>query len=442
MYLKELTLTNVRAITSLQLTLPSESSESKLTMLLGENGCGKSTVLKAIALLLSGSDALIDLLPDPESWIKKGHSTCLISGVFSLVDGSEVSASLAILRGDTVRKVLLRNRESLSMIDREIERSADRIFVAGYGVARRPPPTDKYATYRDKRFSSERVRAVGSMFSSDFSLISVEQWAFDLDYRQGTVGRKLVTNTLNKLLPGIHLEKFDKKRGSLIFRTPDGLISYDDLSDGYRSMAAWCGDLLYRLTSQFEFLKEPQLVTGILLVDEIDLHLHPIWQRQLIQFLSRAFPNLHIIATTHSVFAAQQCKEGELFVMQRATPDQAPAILPFQGDPEKFLLHQIMLSPMFGIPSLDSVEVETMRNEYAHLAKTPRSERSNDDESRLRKLKSELSDLPDWDLVPRYEREQTVLIKEIRTLLRDQGAPTRVSPKKVQERIKAMNAKK
>ena len=65
-------------------------------------------------------------------------------------------------------------------------------------------------------------------------------------------------------------------------------------------VAAWIGDLLYRITETFEDYRAPLEARGLLLVDEIGLHLHPSWQRQLLDYISRKLPNFQRVVTTHS----------------------------------------------------------------------------------------------------------------------------------------------
>lgn len=77
----------------------------------------------------------------------------------------------------------------------------------------------------------------------------------------------------------------------------------------------------------------------MLIVDEIDLHLHPVWQRQLRNFLSDMFPNFQFILTTHSPLTAQQAGAGELFVMRRPKPEDAPELEPIGIEPRTMLVH-------------------------------------------------------------------------------------------------------
>ena len=192
----------------------------------------------------------------------------------------------------------------------------------------------------------------------------LETWAIDLHYRRQDEGLAIIHEAMRKLLPGMTFKGIDRERRDLMFETVDGVVPLTYLSDGYQNMAAWCGDLLFRVTDTFDDYKDPLAARGVLLVDEIDLHLHPVWQRQLRNFLSDMFPNFQFILTTHSPLTAQQAGAGELFLVKRPTPSDAPLLEPVGIEPRTMLVHQLLMSPVFGIGTPDSVAVETMKNDY------------------------------------------------------------------------------
>jgi predicted ATP-binding protein involved in virulence len=101
-------------------------------------------------------------------------------------------------------------------------------------------------------------------------------------------------------------------------------------------------------------------------MDEIDLHLHPKWQRQLYDFISAKLPNFQVVATTHSPLTAQQAGEGELFALQRNSKNIVE-LIPFIGSPKTLLVNQLLMSPMFGLTTDESAEVEVTKEQYAQL---------------------------------------------------------------------------
>jgi len=442
MFLKSATLTNVRSIEKMALDFTAgEGGNRKWTILLGENGCGKSTVLRALALVLAGTDALAELIGEPDAWIRNGASACRIEAVLETADGESRELALSLSRGDTLKDVFSRNSESLSALDAAIAHAQRNYFVLAYGVSRRPPSPSRQAVVSEERSRSPRARGMSTMFAGDASLVSLEQWAMDLEYRHGAGALAAVRKALKNLLPGMDFKGIDRQQRRLLFRTSDGVVPLSQLSDGYQNMAAWCGDLLYRITEAFPDRKKPLETRGVLLIDELDLHLHPVWRRKLVEFLDKTLPNFQIVATTHSALAAQQCGPGELYVIRREGSKARPTLVPFVGEPRKMMLHQLLLSPMFGVPSLDSTQVESSRDAIRKLSETPVSKMSATQKTRLKALRDELADTPDWDAVPQFQREQTALLKDVKkALFAAAGTPPKVSASRLRAKVKALSS--
>ena len=111
MFLQQLSIENLRSIQHLELSFrKAGDSVRKWTMLLGENGTGKSSVLRAIALLLAGRDALPDLLGEPSAWIRGHAKSARIAGTLCTKAGAEREISLELRRGASISDVL---REAL-----------------------------------------------------------------------------------------------------------------------------------------------------------------------------------------------------------------------------------------------------------------------------------------------------------------------------------------
>jgi predicted ATP-binding protein involved in virulence len=116
--------------------------------------------------------------------------------------------------------------------------------------------------------------------------------------------RRVGETAITKLLPG------DVKIAEV---TADGLIHFTvngqkvptiSLSDGFRSVIALAGDLIWRLLQAFPDLDDPTQASGVVLIDELDIHLHPSWQREIAGWLREVFPNLQFFVATHSPLVA------------------------------------------------------------------------------------------------------------------------------------------
>lgn len=394
MFLKEIELTNFKCHDNLYLSFENLSSGKnpirKTTFLLGENGTGKSALLKAVALVTAGSSALGDLMGVPNDWVKNGKKFCEITATLTTADGEERKIKLRVEREFQLKEIIDQNSESLELIDRALSHADRNYFVIGYGASRRLNRDSQFSSNRSE-FSSPRTQNIQSLFNPDASLISLTNWAIDLDYTGKGDGLKTVKKALDAfLVDNVKFKTIDKEKKQLIFSTPDGEIPLNQLSDGYQNVSAWVGDLMYRINENFKNFSEPLKARGLLLIDEIDLHLHPKWQRQLHAFLLNKLPNFQIIATTHSPITAQQADENELYALRREP--RKVELVPFRGAPNKMLLHQILMSPVFGLETDESLMIEQAKTKIREISLKGR--KSKGDEELINKFSTTLEDTP------------------------------------------------
>ena len=312
-FLLSLQLINVRLFKRFKCDFGKGDVPRRWTLLQGDNGMGKTTVLRAIALLTAGSDAFAELLGEPERWIRNGETACEISGTFLDPDGNRAYLRLQLKRGQTISQVFESNKELFKAIDKAIEASSAHYATFGFGVTRRLSRQEPSPGSRANSYEDERAQGVATLFSSDMILQPLQKTVIDLNYRRGTRGLEIVKGALARLFPEVTFSKIDRERSDIVFYSQNnGSLLLDQLSDGLQSMGAWWGDLLYHLTRLDPWHDQPLDIPGLLLLDEIDLHLHPNWQRGLREFLLEKLPNFQIVATSHSPFVLQSLQPGEL----------------------------------------------------------------------------------------------------------------------------------
>lgn len=421
MFLRHLRISDLRSIRELTLSFDAGGAGRKWTYLLGENGTGKSSVLRSLALALAGSDAAAELVGTPDDWIRLGTNQAKIEVGFANARGEERRADLHFDRGMTPLDFALRNRPDLEQIDAAVAKADRNYFVVGYGVGRRPQSSRHSFSEAMSGYRSPRARATATLFNPETTLISLEQWAMDLEYRRGKTGLAAVRRALDALLPEVKFRGIDREQRRLMFGTRDGDLPLSALSDGYQAMAAWCGDLLWQVTETFGDYKDPLKARGLLLIDEVDIHLHPLWQRRLVSFLDDMLPNVQIVATTHSPLTVHQAGEQELYVLRR--DDGAGVTLnAFEGAPNRLLIPQLLESPLFGLTSMDSPQVQKLREELRALqgigAEGPR--RSSTRDQRIRSIERQLRSASNWEDVPPYlQRTNRLLERVAQTLAPD-----------------------
>ena len=143
------------------------------------------------------------------------------------------------------------------------------------------------------------------------------QRRIELDEGTDSEPFRLVLEAIRACIP-VNSLRFSIRHGTLVAELASGtLMPFSNLSDGYRNMIAMVGDLAYKCAVLNPHLGRAALeeTHGVVLIDELDLHLHPTWQRRVIEDLRSTFPKIQFICTTHSPFLIQSLRSGEELVM-------------------------------------------------------------------------------------------------------------------------------
>lgn len=192
----------------------------------------------------------------------------------------------------------------LSNVTRDQARIRSVELLAGQRVSR----LDGYTGCVDPRLSIEGL----------ITLIARQSWiAFQQDGKD-TPAFAAVRAALTKNVHGAKNIVFDAKLGEVVACFDDlNRQPFNNLSDGQRCMLALVGDIAYRAATLNPHLEANVLTEtpGIVLIDELDLHLHPKWQRHVIEDLRTTFPKIQFICTTHSPFLIQSLRSSEELVM-------------------------------------------------------------------------------------------------------------------------------
>jgi len=266
MFLARIELENLRGYRKLD--LPCTDAEGRIrkwTYTLGENGTGKSTLLRAIALITAGSDAFAELVGRPDEWIHVGADECAIRAELRTAKHESRQIELRIRRGDGISDLFKRNMEGLSRLDDALDHALRNYLVIAYGVNRRSSGKG-FSTPEGTSSSSPRAQSVATLFNLDARLTPVEKWAMDLDYRRGEEGLQVIRDAFRHLIPDVSFHGIDRENRRLMFKTQDGLVPYTLLTDGYQTIVGWIGDLLFRITETFANYKDPLKARGLLML--------------------------------------------------------------------------------------------------------------------------------------------------------------------------------
>lgn len=146
----------------------------------------------------------------------------------------------------------------------------------------------------------------------------------ELDEEESSIALRLVYKAIESMMPEIESARYAIRLKELVLRLKnDGQRrTFDELSDGNRNIVAMAADLAIKAVMLNPHLgdKALELTPGVVLIDELDLHLHPRWQRRVIEDLRRTFPKVQFICTTHSPFLIQSLRSGEELIVLDGQP--------------------------------------------------------------------------------------------------------------------------
>lgn len=174
MFFTSISLSNIRCFKDVfvDFDLPGGNNR-KWTLLTGENGSGKSTILKSIALIMAGSDALPELIGNPDDWIAIGEDQGEIIAEIETATGDKRKISLIIKRGEGLSKFIKRSSETLSLLNSALEHTTRNYLTIGYGASRRLSEPGLSNTNHSGRAHS-RARSMMSLFDSSATLNPLE----------------------------------------------------------------------------------------------------------------------------------------------------------------------------------------------------------------------------------------------------------------------------
>jgi predicted ATP-binding protein involved in virulence len=269
------------------------------TMLLGDNAIGKSTLLKCIALgLCNASDAaaLTRISEMNSEFIRTGETQASITIELQRSKLSK-NARKKYRITTTITKDATGTSEEISQ---EVNTpSPDEkfpwadIFVCGYGASRSQAADTSHERYKI-------FEAVQSLFSHEVRLQNPEL----ILLRQDPAVRILLQEKLQNILMLDEEDyQIDAGKTGLNVVGPWGKVNFNKLSDGYRSTTLWVLDFLGWLIYAGR-LGDNNEIGGILILDELEQHLHPRWQRNIVELLRCQFPKTQIIASTHTPLVA------------------------------------------------------------------------------------------------------------------------------------------
>ena len=406
MYIGRTVLSHVKGFSELDLDFASNSgSYPGWAVVTGDNGSGKTALLRAISLAILGPDQSRGILPDLSGWITDGADRATISveiiphGEYdkTLRGGYPVKSSfwaeveiIAEGRGTSVRVTDIFRNKKKGAANGPWPATTSGWFALAYGPFRR-----LYGSSPDAQrlmVIPGRIPHFATLFKEDATLAEGEEWIKQLAYVRlehqvstSPNSKNPEVQALSDLLDLIG-DDFLRQGMSIESVRADGihlrdaagrLIPLEDMSEGYRSALAMLVDIFRNMVQTYGIeglvRREGDSVyvdrPGVVMIDEIDAHLHPRWQREIGDWMKRHFPLVQFIVTTHSPIVCQSADGGRVYHVPEPESGQQPFQLS-QDDYETIITgrsDEVLLTPAFGMDHTRSIRAVRARRRHAQL---------------------------------------------------------------------------
>ena len=381
------------------------------TLILGNNGLGKTCLLRCIALCLCDHTRAAGLLTE-------------LSGNFIRNGYSESEIQLTITDDDREFTVTTRfeksNDDTTELLSQSIEPSSGlrraQIFACGYGAACGTIGNNIFEQYRI-------IDAVYTLFNYEARLQNPETALHRISRREGIDVEHLLCKIDRILMLEVGSTKLTSA-GLQVRGEWGDFIPIGGIGDGYAATLSWVCDLLgwwyLRSTS-----KPTDAVRGIVLIDEIERHLHPSWQRCIIPQLAEEFPGVQFIGTTHAPLtvigaASDADYDCQLVVLEHG--QEGVVVRSGISPPPDQRADQVLTSYLFGLPWTTSNIVVQNIERYAELKRRPSPDMKTIGE--INRLRSDLIKT----LGEPETRLQSVVEKAVRETIDSLGQAERTDP--------------
>ena len=440
MYVREIHIENVRGFDEVHLDLDRGGGKyAGWTVIAGPNGTGKSTLLKAIALSVAGPAMANKLVESFAGWVREGarEGTAGVSlavgpkDVYQNPPGMfDVSHEAAALRWELKNggrePDIIPNDRNLTTGFGPWTMNPEGWFIAGYGPFRRIGHREERNTPK-----AQMLAGLATLFDEDATLGEGIHWlkhdvyGARLDRLEQARKRKAKDPAADTTELEAEADAFDRLHDIVLALLNDGLLpegtevvdfnmnglwveqagltlQLHQLSDGYRAAAALVFDILRQIhlcSHELSYPSYPGRVAvpyeGVILIDEIDAHLHPEWQKRIGFWLKAHFPNIQFIVTTHSPFICQAADAKGL--IRLPAPGTGKTAAHVTDEDFRIIVNggadDAALTALFGLEHAHSDESEAKRTRAAQLeANIIRGTASAEDQAELEQL---LKTLPD-----------------------------------------------
>jgi len=403
--IKSLTLKNAACFEDITLNF-----KERITVLIGPNGTGKTTLLNSIAVVLFGqlnSSALLfspptkDIKQKTEITLEyKNNKKIEKLGITYQKEGNLYVPSFGNMYGKNAEKVM----DALHpFIFIPALREIKDVKIQGI--------TEEQIYIANRRGMTKKILA-GIQYNSGQG---IKQWIVNrYFFRNEPWGGKdriqlnHFTENINNLMPEYEQVKFKHVNEDMepIFETNTGEITFGSFSSGEQSIILILWEILNSLQRYYPESMNPFEEPAIVVIDELDAHLHPEWQLVILDSLRNMFPGIQLIAATHSPLVVSGCKKDEAIFLKFDKEKKAAVIDESAPDNPRGWTVESLLLYAFGLSSVRNREAEEELDEIKKLLKKKILGETSEEENRnLEELKANINLAPDDPTLPLLDME-------------------------------------
>ncbi len=397
MYIKRIHLKNIRCFANLEIEYDLTGDALPFTIIVGDNATGKTTLLRSIAIGLCDEAGAAALIKESDvGFIRSGEAEAQIT--IELVPSSGELCSI-----DTKLEKINTSAGSFERIRQDTKPNYQKfpcheLFVCGYGAGRGTSGTGDIADY-------SVTDAVYNMFNYREGLQNPE---LSIKRISPSESREAILRTLARVTETKKVEL--TRRGIIVDDFWGREMPLRDLADGYKSTFLWLSDFIGWAFSFADSIQRPDQIKGIVIIDELEQHLHATWQRVVINRLKNAFPRVQFIATTHSPLIAGSTGDlgtvtsHDKLILCEVSEDSDVVRIDELETMQNYRFEQVLASRAFKylIEATPSLE-EALRR--ASMLTDKGKERSTAEEQEYLELKQQLKGAPYLRASSSFERE-------------------------------------
>ena len=347
---------NFKAIERIEIDLPdaphADDELGPALLLLGENACGKSTMLEAAGLALLGTEGIERLGLDAAKFIRR-------TDWGAPIDRAE-PARVSVYFTDTDKPVTLTVDPRRK---RFIGPRRPATVVMGYG------PRRFFADGGQRKSRAETTERLCTMFDPLAVIKNPTQWLMDApqsDFDAAVRALRQILLLADEAMISRPPEG-QRKGQQIMFEIQGEVAPLDRLSEGYKTIVATGVDVMREL---LEYWPDLETARGVVLIDELETHLHPRWKMRIVRRLRRAMPQVQFIATTHDPLCLRGLYDGEAMVLRRDEERRIEKLVEVPNV-RGLSVEQLLTSEFFGMFSTEDPGVEEEVARFAALASKP-----------------------------------------------------------------------